>query len=1369
MRQRNYKIILTVTLGFLLSFSAASAKNFSIFNATTPSQSYFTVNGTSGNVGIGITNPTSLLQILNNGWLSAQNAAGTGVVNMFKVNANDQIEVGAPLNIGSFEFSPDSGLVSFVDMPVTSAATAGTPEGYAFKVDGDNIMTAYSESNGTGGIQNKRLGIGLTNPTVALDVSGALRNTLATTHSLLGGAGNVLVMSDNSGNLYATSTAGFLGGGSDLWGGTTTGKIWNANYGHNIGMGTTNPFRKLDINQGIDGTQLQVRNNSADTLSQSAGIQFSLADSGVTTDEYAKGAIFLKGDGSDWGRGDFIFALDNAADAGNASTSDAKMVIRKDGNVGIGTTSPIASLDIMGSTTTGAALLNIGGNDLSGDVMRVTSTGPSGTTYTAGSSAVLNVAGRGTTPSVRTRGGAIFSETYGNVGIGTTNPLSKLQVGAGTDAAQSYTALLVSNATDTAITIRDSVADVEAEFSVWQGKAYVGTKTNHPLRFFTNDGNGDQLFLATSTNVGVGNTYPGTKLDVSGSFRNSLATTHSLLGGAGNVVVMADNTGALYATSTASLMSGGTNFWGGTKNANIWNGDAGVGNVGIGTTSPGGKLTVAQNMTDYTYPFTGPHIKLLANNAVDSTGFVGITYAASSAINYGWSVGANRTAGGESNFVWKYHSNDATGTERMRISATGNVGIGVTNPVAKLDIQGVYNQQGFKMANDRDDGGINFQFYDPDNVNGGVVFRGNSNNSMNVGFGTTTPSSTLDIYTESNSQPSLTVSGQRDGNAILFNVFDRDEPNGGLVVTDHNGATNVGIGTTTPSAKLTVHSKNADGSQIFKVYDQSDNTDVFTVEDLNGSAPGVIIKQTSNVGIAITNPTVRLDVGGTFRNTLATTHSLLGGAGNVVVMADNTGALYATSTAGFSGGTNFWGGTKNGTIWNGDAGAGNVGIGTTNPAFNLQVYGSGANYNDGNIAVNPYGQSYPGIMGRFQESNNTALGESYFTYLANGMYHINGAAENRYSVYNQYVNGQAITLNSEGFKFVYADSIADGNQTVTSTELMTLRSNGNLGIGTTNPGYKLEISSSDGSAQVKISNTSTGYAPASILLNGQQSSSRGQGIYYYNTESDTSWFSGVPYAVAGANWMIGYQSAATWDPAVAQASTSLFMVKNDGNVGIGTTNPTTKLYVAGTALNTLATTHSLLGGAGEVLVMADASGNLYATSTAGFIGGSGSYLPLTGGSLSGNLNMGGNNILNINKLTVNTIDPLYNIQGTNYSTFAASIAGGVKEEYIGRVKINKLSADGEREYVVDFDNLAIGSDLWVWRKTVDFSADNVEVIATPYGSFAQVYYKIEDNKIIFRADRPTTISYRLSGRRVDWRKWPTKALDQTEKAGFVIE
>ncbi len=130
------------------------------------------VNETFGYVGIGTSTPTTLLQLLNDKWISAKNNAGTGTVNMFKVNTNDEIEVGGTLNIGSFEFSEDSGLVTFVDMPVSATPASGTSESYVFKIDGENMLTIYSEADSSGGIQNKRIGIGTATPQNLLNVLG---------------------------------------------------------------------------------------------------------------------------------------------------------------------------------------------------------------------------------------------------------------------------------------------------------------------------------------------------------------------------------------------------------------------------------------------------------------------------------------------------------------------------------------------------------------------------------------------------------------------------------------------------------------------------------------------------------------------------------------------------------------------------------------------------------------------------------------------------------------------------------------------------------------------------------------------------------------------------------------------------------------------------------------------------------------------------------------------------------------------------------------------------------------------------------------------------------------------------------------------
>jgi hypothetical protein len=176
-----------------------------------------------------------------------------------------------------------------------------------------------------------------------------------------------------------------------------------------------------------------------------------------------------------------------------------------------------------------------------------------------------------------------------------------------------------------------------------------------------------------------------------------------------------------------------------------------------------------------------------------------------------------------------------------------------------------------------------------------------------------------------------------------------------------------------------------------------------------------------------------------------------------------------------------------------------------------------------------------------------------------------------------------------------------------------------------------------------------------------------------------------------------------------------------------------------------------------------------------------------GGSLdmkTNNIAMNGGNVGSVTKLTVQTIDPLYSIDGRKYATFAASIAGGVKEEYIGRgaliapmtncgnkLKIEncKLKISGLYEYSINFDKVEQGSDLWVWKHAVDFSKDNVEAFVTSYGMSADIYYKIDGATISFYGDKPAEFSYRLIGKRHDWEKWPTYIKDQTETPSFILK
>ena len=73
-----------------------------------------------------------------------------------------------------------------------------------------------------------------------------------------------------------------------------------------------------------------------------------------------------------------------------------------------------------------------------------------------------------------------------------------------------------------------------------------------------------------------------------------------------------------------------------------------------------------------------------------------MTFAASTAVNYGYSVGAHRTSGAHSDFEINYHYNDAAGSNRFMIDQTGKVGINTTNPAARLHVVG--EGQGAKIV-----------------------------------------------------------------------------------------------------------------------------------------------------------------------------------------------------------------------------------------------------------------------------------------------------------------------------------------------------------------------------------------------------------------------------------------------------------------------------------------------------------------------------------------------------------------------------------------------------------------------------------------------------------------------------------------------
>ena len=197
----------------------------------------------------------------------------------------------------------------------------------------------------------------------------------------------------------------------------------------NVGIGTTSPTDLLDVHYpthsfGGIGTQ-------EGSLTVSAGGEYSNAVVYFRTPfdaaAPAKRAIFSDGGGFSGGSsGGLHFCLESTSDnTTKVDLTDSKMVIKQNGNVGIGTATPAAPLQI--------------GRELNSDTWSVNSGivkiayQPNGTTNHYGLSiGVSGTYGDGVLQTFNNVTGAQYDlqlqPVAGNVGIGTTNPLGKLHI-----------------------------------------------------------------------------------------------------------------------------------------------------------------------------------------------------------------------------------------------------------------------------------------------------------------------------------------------------------------------------------------------------------------------------------------------------------------------------------------------------------------------------------------------------------------------------------------------------------------------------------------------------------------------------------------------------------------------------------------------------------------------------------------------------------------------------------------------------------------------------------------------------------------------------------------------------------------------------
>jgi hypothetical protein len=340
-------------------------------------------------------------------------------------------------------------------------------------------------------------------------------------------------------------------------------------------------------------------------------------------------------------------------------------------------------------------------------------------------------------------GNGVFVQDGGNVGIGTTNPQAKLHMAA-------ETALDIRGAVATAVagdranfkglryrgtlasptivadndalvgltgTGYDGVADiVGARIAIHvDGTPGVNDMPGRISLLTTPDGSAtavERMRIDSAGNVGIGTTSPETKLDVAGG--DILVDNNSYYRAEDNAGINAQILG--FDTSNNLVINRQTLITGNDYKT-IIGGDSiefrdasngtdviidATGNVGIGTTAPNYKLDVAQTGASAVHfgpsADNGAYLTSTAPGQALISG--GTAWNGSAWVAKHTSQSTIEASSGFINFLTDSGltvGNTYTQTPRMTISTAGNVGIGTTNPTAKLHVGGTAGTDGIRF------------------------------------------------------------------------------------------------------------------------------------------------------------------------------------------------------------------------------------------------------------------------------------------------------------------------------------------------------------------------------------------------------------------------------------------------------------------------------------------------------------------------------------------------------------------------------------------------------------------------------------------------------------------------------------------------
>ncbi len=995
--------------------------------------------------------------------------------------------------------------------------------------------------------------------------------------------------------LYASSTSIFDGlltfgyaSGTQL---TTTGSTYLATSGGNVGIGTTSPWKKFSVSG-----DMSLTGAFYDSAAKAGSSGWILQSTGSATEWVATSTLFTPG----------AQVLPVGTQGQTLSVQDSvwqatsTLYISSDRKVGIMTSAPGGTLHVAGVTTADTPQGDI--------VMSRLWTSSSDTRasslfhyYDSGISTdqlVFGVSGEGGTSLIapnQLSQAKMVIEATGKVGIGTTEPWDRLTVYGGDISVTGGDIRLGTGSATTTLTVSSSAFAIAANATTTLGTTGLAVGTNQ------------FVVQQTSGNVGIGTTAPAEKLEVEATAADSYIRIDSSDFGRKSGFKLRQSTNYGFDVYQSDSASQGLYFDSVVNGANTTNlfiqrQDVG-GNVGIATTSPFAKLSVAGNgffngnLTAANITATGT---LVALDSISTPYFVATDDSVTSTIAGGLAVQIDKFVvlqsdgyvGVGTDTPWGLLSVNPNGISgpsfvvgsstatKFIVTNAGNIGMGTSNPDA-------YGTQ-VVITNASNVGSVSLGSYLLMYQNSGTPYnnyisaiQGDSNLTFEAIQGSQPSSFTFQARAgggatgASGSQnfvniiPTIRQGGTADYTAVLINPTEITIGSGNnyLQRWQLGGADKavittsglVGIGTTSPFAKLSVA-----GSGFFNDNLTASNiTATGTLSAITICLTGDICRTTWPTGGGGLG-----SIGGTWATTTSTVLNQLINSplnnSDIVAIGDNS-----TTSA------EYWFDPNAGVSYL----SGSVGIGTSNIAqiggypYKLDIYD---NYN---------GAAY---LALFQNNNPGGSAASIFQIAADSV----SSNMSIFSLSSGYVGTyggetaaglQGLMANHGRIWFGTADNY-DFYLGTNFTTRMTIKNTGNIGIGTSTPFATLSVAGSGFfNDSLTASNiTATGTMTVTGLVNCDTIDTDANGLMTCGTDATgagggTSDFSflttyGVKAAATSSNlWLKGglyasstsiFDGLLTFGHATGTQLTttgSTYLATTEGNVGIGTASLTSAL------------------------------------------------------------------------------------------------------------------------------------------------------------------------------------------------------------------